>query len=76
VQVLTLDGAVLCVLDPSTIAGVGRLGGGLYGVSVCPNTDDILVTDFLNHRIVALTWTFAAGTVRIPFDFGFFFFSV
>ena len=57
VQVLTVDGAVLCVLDPTAVAGVGRLGRILYGVTVCADTDEILVTDSDNHRVVALTWS-------------------
>ncbi len=57
VQVLTVDGAVLCVLDPTPVAGVGRLGRYLFGVTVCAGTDEILVTDSENHRVVALTWT-------------------
>ncbi len=56
VQVMTVEGAVLCVLDPTTVAGVGRLGESLPGVAVCPGTAEILVTDFDNHRIVALMW--------------------
>ncbi len=54
VQVLTVDGAVVCVLDPTAVAGVGQLGLNLYGVSVYPGTDDILLTDWANHRVVAL----------------------
>ena len=57
VQVLTVDGAVLCVLDPTAVVGVGRLGGDLYGVALYPGTDEILVTDFINHRVVALSWS-------------------
>ena len=57
VQVLTVDGAVLCVLDPTAVAGVGRLGSGLNGVTVCADTDEILVTDSHNNRVVALTWS-------------------
>ncbi len=57
VQVLTVDGAVLCVLDPTAVAGVGQLGDFLWGVTVCVGTDDILFTDFDNHRVVALTWS-------------------
>ncbi len=57
VQVLTVDGAVLCVLDPTAVAGVGQLGDLLWGVTVCVGTDDILFTDFDNHRVVALTWS-------------------
>ncbi len=56
VQVLTVEGAVLCVLDPTAVAGVGKLGEYLCGVVVCPGTDEILVTDESNHRVVALTW--------------------
>ncbi len=55
-QVLTVDGAVLCVLDPTAVVGVGRLGDYLC-VTVCAGTDDILVTDTNNHRVVALTWS-------------------
>ncbi len=57
VQVLTLDGAVLCVLDPSAVVGVGRLGSNLLGVAMIPGTNEILVTDRFNHRVVALTCT-------------------
>ena len=57
VQVLTVDGAVLCVLDPTAVVGVGRLGGDLFGVALYPGTDEILVTDCLNHRVVALSWS-------------------
>ena len=57
VQVLAVDGAVLCVLDPTAVAGVGRLSNVLMGVTVCAGTDDILVTDYNNHRVVALTWS-------------------
>ena len=56
VQVLTVEGAVWCVLDPTAVVGVGRLGENLYGVAVCPGTDEILVTDESNHHVVALTW--------------------
>ncbi len=54
-QVLTVDGVVLCVLNPSAVAGVGRLGSGLSGVAVFPGTNEILVTDNDNHRVKALT---------------------
>ena len=33
VQVLTVDGAVVCVFDPTAVAGVGQLGGSLFGVT-------------------------------------------
>ena len=57
VQVLTVDGAVVCVLDPTAVAGMGRLGEYLFGVTVCADTDEILVTDSENNRVVALTWS-------------------
>ncbi len=57
VQVLTVDGAVLCVLDPTAVVGVGRLGRYLRGVALYPGTDEILVTDCDNHRLVALSWS-------------------
>ncbi len=57
VQVLTVDGAVLCVLDPTAVVGVGQLGRYLFGVALYPGTDEILVTDYLNHRMVALSWS-------------------
>ncbi len=57
VQVLTVDGAVLCVLDPTAVVGVGRLGDILFGVALYPGTDEILVTDTDNHRLVALLWS-------------------
>ncbi len=57
VQVLTVDGAVLCVLDPSAVVGVGRLGSALWGVAVCPGTNEILVTDTYNNHVLALTCT-------------------
>ncbi len=57
VQVLTVDGTVLCVLDPSMVAGVDRLGIDLFGVALYPGTDDILVTDRNSHRVFALSWS-------------------
>ena len=57
VQVLTVDGALLCVLDPTAVVGVGRLGLNLSGVALYPGTDEILVTDMYNHRVVALSWS-------------------
>ena len=54
VQVLTVDGAVLCMLDPTAVAGVGRLSPGLLGAALYPGTDEILVTDYDNDRVVAL----------------------
>ncbi len=56
-QVLTVDGAVLCVLDPTAVVGVGRLGHNQFGVALYPGTDEILVTDFLLHRVIALSWS-------------------
>ena len=66
VQVLTVDGAVLCVLDPTAVAGVGRFGRYLPGVAVCVGTDEILVTDGDNDRVVALTWS-SPSIVRFLF---------
>ena len=57
VQVLTVDGAVLCVLDSTAVVGVGRLGSVLPGVALYPGTDEILVTDSRDHRMVALSWS-------------------
>ena len=57
VQVLTVDGAVLCVLDPTAVVGVGRLGNFLSGAALYPGTDEILVTDCENHRVVVLSWS-------------------
>ena len=57
VQVLTVDGAALCVLDPTTVVSVGLLGSDLYGVALFPGTDEILVTDCDNHCVVALSWS-------------------
>ena len=68
VQVLTVDGAVVCVLDPTAVAGVGQLGRYLSGVTVCADTDEILVTDWNNHRVVALTWS-PSSQARLFFNF-------
>ncbi len=57
VQVLTVDGAVLCVLDPTAMVGVGRLGSSLYGVALYPGTNEILVMDMYSHRVVVLSWS-------------------
>ncbi len=69
VQVLTVDGAVLCVLDPTALAvvGVGRLGDDLYGVALYPGTDEIFVTDDDNHRVLALSWSSEVKTVTNSF---------
>ena len=66
VQMLTVDGAALCVLDPTAVAGVGRFGRYLPGVAVCVGTDEILVTDGDNDRVVALTWS-SPSIVRFLF---------
>ncbi len=66
VQVLTVEGAVLCVLDPTAVVGVGQLGGYLPGVAVCPGTDEILVTDYNKQRVVALLWN-PTSEVRLFF---------
>ncbi len=75
VQVLTVDGAVACVLDLTAVAGVGRLSQYLYGVTVCAATDEILVTDCENHRVVALTWLPLSQVRLISFYFVILFFS-
>jgi hypothetical protein len=66
VQVLTVDGAVLGVLNTLQlgVAGVGPLGEYLRGVTVCAGTDDILVVDSANCRVVELMWTRAPSNVR------------
>jgi hypothetical protein len=69
VQVLTVDGAIVCVLDPTVVAGVGQLGGDLNGVTVCAGTDEIVVTDWNNHRVVALTWSSPSPVRLFSFDF-------
>ena len=74
VQVLTVDGAVVCVLDPTAVAGVGRLGQYLYSVTVCAGTDEILVTDMNNHRVVALTWSPPCQVRLFSFYFSIYFF--
>ncbi len=66
VQVLTVDGAVACVLDPTAVVGVGRLGCYLHGITVCADTDEILVTDSDNHRMVALTWSPPSQVRQFP----------
>ena len=74
VQVLTVDGAVLCVLDPTAVVGVGRLGQYLNCVTVCADTDEILVTDYNNHRVVALTWSPPSQVRLCSFYFSIYFF--
>ncbi len=66
VQVLTVDGAVLCLLDPTAVVGVGQLGSALPGVVAYPGTDEILVVDDSNNRIVALAWS-PPALVRLLF---------
>jgi hypothetical protein len=56
VQVLTVDGIVLCVLNPAVTAGVGPLGPYINGLAVCEGTNDIIITDMANRRVVLLTW--------------------
>ena len=74
VQVLTVDGAVVCVLDPTAVVGVGRLGQYLNGVTVCAGTNEILVTDWGNHRVVALTWSPPSQVRLFRFILSFIFF--
>ena len=57
VQVLTVDGAVMCVLNATMAGSVGILGRSLCGVAVCAGTDEILLADTTNHRVVALQWS-------------------
>ncbi len=69
VQVLTVEGAVLCVFDPTAVAGVGQLGRNLYGVTVCADTDEILISDYDNQRVVALTWSPSSQVPLLLFEF-------
>ena len=73
VQVLTVDGAVVCVLDPTAVVVVGRLGESLFCVTVCADTDEILVTDSSNDRVVALTWSPPFQVRLFSFYFSIFF---
>ncbi len=73
VQVLTVDGAVWCVLDPTAVAGVGRLGENLNAVTMCRDSDEILMTDYHNHCVVALMWS-RPSHVRLFLPCFFFFF--
>ncbi len=56
------------MLDPTAVVGVGRLLYNLYGVALYPGTDEILIMDWNNHRVVALSWS------PEVFHFDFFFF--
>jgi DNA-binding beta-propeller fold protein YncE len=57
VQVLTLAGAVVRVLVPGD--GVGPLNPWLGGVTVCVATDEVLVSDTKNNRVVS--WRLSDG---------------
>jgi hypothetical protein len=59
VQVLTIDGDILCVVDPTLLSTWvhGSLGRALRGFAVCAGTDELLVTDFDHNCVVALTWS-------------------
>ncbi len=57
VQVLTLLGAVVCVLVAGD--GVGPLSNWLRGVTVCVATGELLVSDTGNHRVVS--WRLSDG---------------
>ncbi len=59
VQVLALDGSVLSVFGPAC-----RLGHNLLGVAVCPRTDEVLVTDRNNHRVVLFAWKSVSSVRR------------
>ncbi len=69
VQVLTVDGAVLCVLNLMAVVGVGRLGDFLNDITVCTDTDEIFVTDREIHRVVALTWSLPSQVRLCSFYF-------
>jgi hypothetical protein len=66
VQVLTVDGAVLCVLDPTAVAG-GRRGKYLCGVTICGDTKEIIIADEENHYDLCdlASVTVCAGTDEI-----------
>ncbi len=53
VQVMTLDGVVLHVLEGSDDHGIGRLSNELRAVAVCLLSFEVLVTDTAAHRVVA-----------------------
>ena len=55
VQVMTVDGDVLCVMGPN-VTRIRVLSDILFGVTVCRNTDEILFTDWCNHRVVGIAW--------------------
>jgi hypothetical protein len=85
VQVLTVDGAVVCVLDWEGFrvrdGGLGwsrrvGLGENLSGVTVCADTDEILVTDQDNDRVVALTWSPPSQVCLSSFGFVIYFSSL
>ena len=64
VQVLTVEGAFLCVLDPlnpimDVDVGVGGWHHGFShcGLAVYPGTNEILFTDSCNDRLLALSWS-------------------
>ena len=54
VQVLTVTGTCVCVLDPSSVLGVGSLSDWLLGVAVYDTTGEVMVSDGRNGRVVAL----------------------
>ena len=70
VQVLTIDGDILCVMDPTVLLtwDRGSLGRALRGFAVCAGTDELLVTDHENDCLVALAWS---PTSLVP-AYGFF----
>ena len=62
VQELTLDGVILCVLDPTAVVRLEHTGG----VCVCESTGEILVTDYIRHSVMAFTRSPASHVRPFP----------
>jgi hypothetical protein len=61
VQVLTRAGMVVRVLQGDAVI---QLSSDLYGVTVCLGTGEMLVTDYINHRVVS--WRLSdSGGLRV-----------
>ncbi len=56
VQVLTRTGTVVRVLQSDAVINLGKI---LRGVTVCIGTEEVLVTDYENHRVVS--WRLSDG---------------
>ncbi len=56
VQVLTRTGTVVRILQGDAVI---RLGGNLFGVTVCVSSGEVLAMDHINHRVVS--WRIADG---------------